>query len=184
MCWLVKNWELKRTDMTGSITYVTQIQLGWESTEMIPSVSITHKDNGQELLNWWTPPPELLCQMIVNSRLFDCQKCQLSTSSAKGGTQHRFMCMGTDSFIWKLSLHWWPHYSAQSVLSPGSRHYLVLVSGCLWERHLAVRCISCTASSAPCLPLCSFRRAGSCSVAAQLHSQSPAALRLQTRKAS
>lgn len=79
--------------------YVTQIQLGWESTEMIPSVSVTHKDDGQELLNWWMPPPELLCQMIVNSRLFDCQKCQLSTSSAKGGTAqiyvhgHRLFCL-------------------------------------------------------------------------------------------
>lgn len=137
---------------------------------------------GKRFWTWWMPPPELLCQMIVNSRLSDCQKCQLSTSSAKGGTQHRFMCMGIDSLIWKLPLHWWPHYSAQAVLSPGSRHYLVLVSGCLWERHLAVRCISCTASSVLCLPLCSFWRAGSYSMAAQLHFQSPAALRLQMRK--
>lgn len=163
--------------------FVAQIKLGWERTKMIPSVSVTYKDDGQELLNWWIPPPEFPCQMIVNSRLFDCQKCQLSTSSAEGE-------LSTDlcAWAWALSSGSCPitegHTTALSALSPGCRHSLVLVSGRLWERHLAVRCISCTASSVPCLPLCSFWRAGSCSVAAQLRSQSPAALGLQTRKVS
>lgn len=38
-------------------------------------------------------PPELLCQMIINSRLSDCQKCQLYTSSAKGE-------LSTDLCVW------------------------------------------------------------------------------------
>lgn len=73
----MKNWELKRTDTTGSILYITQIQLGWENTKMIPSISVSQKEDGQELLNWWMPPPELLCQMIVDSRLSDRQRYQL-----------------------------------------------------------------------------------------------------------
>lgn len=86
---------------------------------MIPSVSATHTDYGQELSNWWMPSPELFCHMIVNSRLTSCQKCQVSTSAAKAEvlwTQHRFMCVGIDSFICNLSLNWQPPYSTSIFL--------------------------------------------------------------------
>lgn len=155
---------------------------------MIPFACTAHRDDRQELSNWWMPPPQLFCQMIVSSRLTGFQKhlfnslwfsevgCLLQQLKGELSTLLSGSCPSTGSCSTALS------------------QYLPQGPDAIWCRCLDVYETDIWWSDAPVhCQLCSLptsvvfgeqENSAHRSVTTQLHSPRQAAVRFQTRKAS